>query len=167
MIVNNLEQLRAAADILNCDSELSVDTETTGLYERDRLFSLIIACEANTFYFNFQKYPDEGVNECLEWTDEVRSILQRTLGYEKKLYYLQNAKFDMHMLAKEGLEIRGAIFDDEVMGRVLKNNYIGHKPYSLKAAAARIGLKKDDTVEKYVDEHGLKTKVKVEGQSSI
>lgn len=128
---------------------LGFDVETTGLKWSDRLFSLAIACDdGQTFYFNFHDYGDildfkQWLNP--EWLSEFKRI------FKNKLLFAHNAKFDMQMLHKEGIDFSTCtIHDTEALARVDKNN---HMKYSLAACAERIGMAKIDEVEKYISDN--------------
>ncbi len=152
-------------DLLAASPRLSVDTETTGLrpYHGDRLFSIIIGYGAGErtegFYFNFQPY--EGL--AAEWVLGVNHLrrLAKLFSDPSKLWYAHNAKFDLAMLANEGIFVEGTVHCTRALARVEYNEYL---TYSLDACAARIGLQKDDTVERYIDENGLLAKVEIPGK---
>lgn len=134
-------------------SKYSLDSETTGLrpYHGSRLFSIIIATSpTRAFYFNFQAYPGLPHECVLRDTHLVQ--LQALFDDPGKLWFLHNAKYDMAILANEGLEIRGTLHCTKALARV---EYNEHPAYDLGACAERIGFKKDDTVEKYILENGL------------
>ncbi len=132
-----------------------LDTETTGLrpYSGDRLFSLIISVSSGSYYFNFQHY--EGIDELwvLDRT-ETFSRLSPLFKDPLRVWYIHNAKFDMAMLANEGIEIEGTIWDTEVGGRLLYNRYL---KYSLDYLGEKIGYKKDDRVKEYIKNNKLYT----------
>jgi len=143
---NQKEVLQSLADET---SPVAVDTETTGLkrYHQDRLFSIVTASKSSEQYFNynevtggdFMKAPDtEGFNNALS---------------KAPCIFMQNAKFDLAMLRKEGVEVLAPIHDCMVAGRLIDNN---HFSYSLDAMAKRdLGKEKDDRVKAYCDEHRL------------
>lgn len=147
--------------VLELARELSVDTETTGLraYKGDRLFSLIIGIEQDAYYFNFQTY--EGLHEDWilprEWLAQLKPIFENPENY----WYAHNAKFDLHMLGQEGIEIYGKVHCTQAQARVVHND---HLQYSLEACAHRIGEKKDDAVDRYIDNFKLFVKEKVPGK---
>lgn len=142
---------------------LSLDTETTGLrpYHGDRLFSVIIGVSgAEAFYFNFQAYPEMPSEQVLDlgYLYQLRALTER----EDPLWFLQNAKFDMRFLAREGVFIKGKIHCTKAIGRV---EYSDHMKYSLDAQLERIGLKKDDAVMIYIKKHKLWTLVDQPGKA--
>lgn len=129
---------------------LAVDTETTGLhaYLGDELFSVIIGNDLKQWYFNFLPY--DNYDEFVLPREWIRR-LQPLFATPRRLY-LHNAKFDMHMLAKEGVEITGTVHDTMVMARLLHND---HLSYSLAECAKRIGFDKSDAVEEYIKKNKL------------
>lgn len=155
MIVTNETAFEALRQIRDAEC-LGVDTETTGLrpYINANLFSIIISTENENFYWNFQNYPDEGI-EALDakWFPKIAEALEDNL----KSYFLQNAKFDMAFLHKHKIYITGPIYDLKFLDRVHNNQ---HKSYSLDEISKRWGSEKLDIVKKYVEEHKLKEVVK-------
>lgn len=139
--------------VLSRCPKLALDTETTGLrpHHGSRLFSIIITGPSlEPAYFNFQPYEGLSPDAILQ----PRHLLQMQVLFERKdcLWYLHNAKYDMAILAVEGLLIKGTIHCTKAMARV---EYNEHPSYDLASCAERIGFKKDDTVEKYIIDHGL------------
>lgn len=133
----------------------SLDTETTGLrpHHGSRLFSIIIAArcpEPTAFYFNFQAYPGLPPDQIL--TPNHLHALGGLLAAPEGVWFLHNAKYDMAILAREGLFLEGTIHCTKAMARV---EYNEHMDYDLAACAERIGLKKDDAVERYILEKNL------------
>jgi DNA polymerase I-like protein with 3'-5' exonuclease and polymerase domains len=138
-----------------------VDVETTGLLESDSLFSLIVSGDED-YYFNFNPIHDH----CLP----RRDVFERLKGFFSRpdLYlFLQNAKFDMRMLAKEGIDLVGTVHCTHAVERVIKNNYFGKEAYSLAGLAVRRGWFKDDKVKEYVSKNKLYTKVEIPGKKKI
>lgn len=125
----------------------SLDVESTGLmaYHKDELFSIIIADENESYYFNFLRYEEMEEDQIIprEW------LKQFSLAFKNptSVWYMHNAKFDLSMLARENLFIAGTIHCTQAIARV---EYNGHLKYSLSACAERIGEKKDDAVEKWI-----------------
>jgi DNA polymerase-1 len=146
----------------------AVDTESTGLmpYKSDRLFSVIVTTESESYYFNFNPYarldPEYVLPRDWIWR------LQRVFDHPDDLWDVHNAKHDMHFLGVEGIVIKGTVHCTRSGARLQYNAYVqqkgGPKPYSLDACLARIDLKKDDAVEEYIKAHGLFEKVSVPGK---
>lgn len=137
---------------------LSLDTETTGLspYKGDRLFSIIIGDGENEYYFNFN--PRHSQHDLLD-----RSIISSLLP-ESHTIFLHNAKFDMHFLYKEGLDLSEPRFDihcTQAIGRVVQNNLLS---YSLENLAGEIGYEKSKVVEEFILKNKLYKIVQVPGK---
>lgn len=148
--LNNLENVLRD---LETRSHLSIDTETTGLraYAGHRLFSIIIASATSYYYFNFQNYP-----ECAELPRGVLDTLQRRL-FDKPdvVWFLHNAKFDLHMLGQDGCELRGTIHCTMAHERLIFNKL---PSYALGVVAPRYGQEKSKDVDAYISKHKLYTK---------
>lgn len=155
MIVTH-ENFDEVVKILQETKEMSLDTETTGLrpFHGDRLFSIIIGTENESYYFNFQAYADTPSTYHLTNRHLQRignEVLLQKNGSGRR-FYLHNAKFDLHFLRANCLELEGEIHCTEAVARV---EYNEHLKYSLDACSSRIGLHKSDAVEAYIMEHGL------------
>lgn len=147
---------------------IALDCETTGLrpYHGDRLFSLILAPlkedslpSVSPLYFNFWAYPDLD-GEMILPKSYLRELALLWLD-SSKLWFMHNALFDMAMLAREGIHLSGEVHDTMIQARVLWN--IEHS-YTLGACTARIGFKKDETVDQYIEEQGLWDWVQIPGK---
>lgn len=141
----------------------ALDTETTGLSESDRLFSIVIYNGKQGYYFNFQTYGVEvPIGWVLPrfWLDNFEQVFRNP----DATWFIHNAKFDMRMLAYEGLFIDGKVICTQASERIYRNNYFGGKPYSLASCAKRRGWAKDDKVEAYIAEHQLWTVVPILGK---
>jgi DNA polymerase-1 len=112
-----------------------------------------MATDDETFYFNFKDYEevdyprDAGLS-----TYHMEAIAHLLSADRSRVIFLHNAKFDMAMLVKEGVYILSDIWCTMAAARVVYNN---HMTYNLADCCERIGLAKDDAVEKYIDEHHL------------
>lgn len=124
---------------------LACDTETTGLEEVDIPFAVIFADRDDTYYFDIRSTPDMWGRFTNLLSDPSRTLV------------FQNAKFDMRMLsAATNMGVGCKVADIACAARLLRNDHIGMKAYSLDAQAKRIlGKAKDDRVEKYIKEHKL------------
>jgi len=164
MIVSR-DNFQEIVNLLSTKCQFSLDTETYGLKNEDRLFSLIIGTDTEAYYFNFNDAPDHLGNKAPdEWIlprSYCKQICDVVLN-AKNLVFMHNAKFDMHKIANEGVtEFPAIIADTEMMCRLIYN---AHMKYSLEKCAERIGFKKDDAVEAYITKHKLWTKQRIPGK---
>ena len=143
----------------------ALDTETTGLrpFHGDRMFSLILSNASEAFYFNFINYPGLEDKYILN-REEVCEGLSKAFAIDNSVWFLSNAKFDLHMLSHHmDVDIAGRIHDVVVAGRILFNQ---HMKYGLDAQLKRIGKAKNDTVKEYIKKHKLSTKIEVPGKKT-
>jgi DNA polymerase-1 len=148
---------------LSRSTSLGIDTETTGLTESDRLFSIIISNGLNSYYFNFKQYP--GLDEDLVLQLKHKFLMQEFLLDRPDLtWFISNAKFDMRMLAYEGFVLRGTVFCTNQMGRLLRNDHL--TGYGLDASVKRIGYEKDKSVDTYIKQHRLYSYSKAPGKDA-
>jgi DNA polymerase I-like protein with 3'-5' exonuclease and polymerase domains len=145
---------------LTSSGKRGLDTETTGVRQSDRLFSIIIADADEGYYFNFNDY-DSSVDASCVLPRSYIFRLQQIFSNPDSVWYIHNAKFDLRMLANEGIEILGRVHCSFAAERIIQNN---HMNYSLDACAARRGWKKDDKVKEFADKNKLYTKVSVPGK---
>lgn len=141
----------------------ALDTETQGLrpYHGDRLFSIIIACGHSSYYFNFN-YASDIPSENLLTAVHLEK-LKILFSDPDAFWYMTNAKYDMAILANEGFEIAGEIHCTMALGRVEDNS---HFTYGLDECLQRLGRAKDDSVEKYIQSHGLYEKREIPGKAT-
>jgi DNA polymerase-1 len=135
--------------------ERGVDVETSGLTEDDSLFSISVSNGEQAYYFNFNdkapETPPEYILDRKSTCDSLKPILANPDGITD----IANAKFDLRMLAKEGIFIQGTVHCTQAIERVVQNNLLGKDPYGLKSQAERRGLQKDAAVEEYILKHKL------------
>lgn len=149
---------------LRSASLCSLDTETFGLrpYHGDKLFSLVVATIEGVvgggdpvitpYYFNFQYYDGLPGEQILAAAHLKQ--LGPVFADPKREWVIQNAKYDMAILANEGIELAGTIHCTLALARVEWNEY---NTYDLDSQGERIGIRKDPTVEDYIKEHDLWT----------
>ena len=150
MIVTN-ENIQEALNKISASDTLAIDTETTGLlpHKGDKLFSIIISTPEENLYFNFKDYPAESIKTI---SPSIFMQMSEILKDNSKTIFMQNAKFDMHMLAREGIFIEGKIYDLKFLDRIHNNQ---HLKYSLDEISKRWGSEKLDIAKKYVEENNL------------
>ena len=153
------DRLAQVASFLQKRKALSLDTETTGLkwYNEDRIVSIIISDEEKDYYFNFKEY--DGV-EALDWAVFIETFNPIFLS-PVKLWYLHNAKFDLHMLEREGISLAGPIHDTMNVERLLDNNVMG---LSLEKVSRRYGVRKSDGVMDWLKENKKYELIQVPGK---
>lgn len=160
MIVTH-QNFVGVVDALHRKARLAIDTETYGLrpYHGHRLFSIIVADEKDAYYFNFKNYDDNDV--CFTWP-QTFPILQELFAADKRTFIFHNAKFDLAMLAQEGLHVKGKIHDTMVIARVLDSTLM--HDFSLDSLAKTYGYRKDTAVEEYIQKNLLFTYEMVPGK---
>lgn len=147
------KNFQSVLDRFTKPGEYSCDTETTGLrrFQGDKLFSVILADDDDGFYFNFQPYPH--LPDDLLLGPEHLAQLQKAFAVDASTWFLHNAKFDLHMLEREGLHIGGKLHCTQITARLIYNR---HLKYSLDACVTRdLGLNKSDAVEDYIKKNKL------------
>ncbi len=144
--------------------QYALDVETTGLDIKDRIFGLIIYSPLRSFYFNFNQKTDEYLSQ------EAFKLLKPLFEDTSKDWFIHNAIFDLSMLAKEDLFLKGKVYCTMTLERVIQNN---RQRYSLDALAKEyqeiipnLPLKLGDEVKKYMTKHKCFTKVTIPGKDS-
>ena len=152
-------------DRLSSTSFYGLDTETTGLSLTDRLFSIVLADSQGTYYFNFQQYKGLAPSWILprDYIKRMASIFNNP----ESIFFMHNAKFDMRMLANEGIEIKGVVHCTNAMERIVRNNHFGGRAYSLDSCVARRGWQKSNAVDDFIKKHKLYTRVKIPGKEKL
>lgn len=148
VLVNN-EIFESCVEAISRESHIGFDTETYGIEWDDRLFAIQMATRESVYYFNFHDYRDESV-PCID--RRSLSKLSELFNDPNKTWYIHNAKFDLRRIAIADMYIAGSVHCTQMVARFIYNQ---HTSYSLDACLKRIGLKKDDAVEKYIKDHKL------------
>jgi DNA polymerase-1 len=137
--------------------EIALDTETTGIWSwesphvewyRPRVFSVQLHYEGNSFYFDFNHSEDKL---------EDFSLLSPLFSRVDVLWFIQNAKFELHQLRNHGLEIAGEIHCTKQAARLFNNL---EESISLDALGTKYLNAPKLDVKTLIDEQGLKTKVR-------
>lgn len=155
-------------DVLNTlapKNLLSIDTETTGLlvFKGDGIFSIIISDDENDYYFNF--IPQENHPDDVWLLREHKQKLNVICSSVGRTWYLVNAKFDMHMLAKEGIHLAGPIWCCSAMGRLIRNDLWR---YDMDSMAQRwLKVEKSDGPKEYMKKHKIFTRHKTADNKTI
>ncbi len=137
---------------------LALDTETTGLraYHGDKLFCIVIATDTKEYYFNF--HPEHP--QCLGKM-HFAAMQGALFSDAAKTWVLQNAKFDLAILAASSGEIAGAIHDTMAVARVTRNDRLA---LGLDSLASDIGRAKIDQVKEHIKKEKLWEWQKVPGK---
>jgi DNA polymerase I-like protein with 3'-5' exonuclease and polymerase domains len=126
----------------------ALDSETSGLrpFHGDTIFALSFSDGVSAWYWERGGRP-------------LPVEFQKLFADPTKIIYGHNIKFDAHHLyASFGVELAGTLHCTAIGARVEHNDRLD---YSLGACLERIGLAKDDAVDKYVKEHGLSSKEEI------
>lgn len=140
------------------------DTETYGVRHQDRLFSLIVSTPQDTYYFNFNNDTDHlgHAPEVVLRGDNVWPSLIPC--FYNGVWASHNAQFDKQKLRLETGASPMHIHCTLSTERVLRNDFLD---YSLEAVAPRYGLEKDMSVEAYIKEHKLYSRVFIPGKKTV
>lgn len=145
---------------------VALDCETTGLrpYHGDRLFSLGLYSGGNAYYMSWNQYEDvtEGHPYLL---GKMHLERLREFFAVPRIYMGHNLKFDLAMLAQEGIKVAGTWHDSMVVARVLDST-LWQGDFSLDACGKRLGYEKLDTVKNYLLANKLFTVEKVDGKKT-
>jgi DNA polymerase-1 len=135
---------------------IGVDTETTGLqWWQHVLFSIQVATLEDVYFFY---HP----------TDRQIEKLKEFFANPTRTAYAANAKFDMHFLASQGIDIAGPVVCLTTRERIIKNNLFPVTEYNLEAMAQRrLGIGKDDFVEEYIMSAKLYDTVVIPGKKKV
>ncbi len=126
-----------AADIV------ALDTETDGLYSMGaRLVGLSVSVKAGQAWYVPVGHNGSMLDEQIEQLDKqlVLEQLRPWLENDKAAKVLQNAKFDTHVLANEGVSLRGIEHDTMLMAYVLDSS-------------KRVGM--EDLMQRYLARSGI------------
>ncbi len=147
-IVDDKEKLKAWINILNNSEIAAIDTETTGLNPKiANLVGISISTSPHKGAYIPVGHHADNCNNQLKLSTVLES-LKPWLENDQKLKVGQNIKFDMHVLAKYGIKIRGVSHDTLLASYVLAS----HKSHKLDSLAKEhLGvdtIKFDDIVGK-------------------
>lgn len=133
MLVQTRKNFEALRTALLQAKIIAIDTETTGLevwYDHQMIgVSLYCALQGTEYYLNaylpFRHNPRRqeslfnfSENLPIEWLRELKPVFDR----DDVEWVLHNAKFDMAVLLKEGVELKGQITDVGVLSHLVDEN---------------------------------------------
>jgi DNA polymerase I len=120
-LITDKEKLAEFVGILEKESEIVFDVETTGTnWHTDYVVGHVItAINADIHAYIPTKHKTDHTQLAHEL---VNDTLRRFYENEQVGKLAHNAKFDMHMLRNEGITVRGLTFDTQVACHVLNEN---------------------------------------------
>lgn len=135
-LVTTAEQLTELTELLSREEVIAVDTETTGvdMFGSDYVVGMSLTLP-NADYHCYIPVRHNVEDKQLEPT-LVFDTLRPYLEDETIKKVLHNAKFDIHMLRKEGVVVKGLHMDTMVAMHVLNEN---EPSYALKNLATKYG----------------------------
>jgi DNA polymerase I len=136
ILVDNIMTFVRMCELLDAETVIALDTETTGLDYIDNDFivgvSLSLPQADRHYYIPFRHTTNEKMLPEKIVIEGLRPYLQDP----NLLKVLHNAKFDIHMLIKEGIDFHGFHFDTMVGFFLLSENEIS---YALKNLSTKFG----------------------------
>jgi len=142
--LENPDQIKDLVTTINSLSEFCFDTETTSINPLDaELVALTFSWEKATGYFIY--FPDSQKE-----TQDILEILRPVFENSKTLKIGQNVKFDIQVLARYGLEVRGPLFDTMIAHyllepdmrhnmNLLSESYLGYSPIHIETLIGEKG----------------------------
>ncbi|ASN68058.1 putative DNA polymerase I [uncultured Caudovirales phage] len=120
-LINTVEQLDEFCAILDGEDEICFDVETTGtdVYNDYIVGQVLSAVKANLHVY----IPTKHITDVPQLDHEY--VIDRLRPYYEDVNLgkiAHNAKFDIHMLRNEGVQLRGLTFDTQVACHVLNEN---------------------------------------------
>ena len=108
------------ADIVANEPIIAVDTETTGLdVYTDHIVGISLTLPRHDYHVYIPVAHDEGNQLDRE---HVLTALHPVMGDANIGKVLHNAKYDMHMLMRYGIRLRGLVHDTQVAMHILNEN---------------------------------------------
>ena len=133
VLITNKLDLSTLRVLLSYETEIALDTETTGLEFDDRICGISMTLpKVDKHYYIPVRHAV--VNQ-LE-PEFVFETLKPVFESHRVQKILHNAKFDYHMLLKEGIDLKGISMDTMIAMHVLNEN---EPTYALKALATKYG----------------------------
>lgn len=154
--------LLKAINMLKQLGVIGLDIESTGVEYSDRLFGLVLYTPSISFYFNFNS-ESESNDKFLD--KSLLKELAPIFDNPDIKWYIHNAVFDMAMLAKEGVKLKGRVYCTMTLARLVRNDRLN---YSLDTLAKVYGLPgKVDEVKKYIAKNRCFTKHAITGKDTL
>ena len=133
ILVNSLGKLSEVVESVNGEMEIPIDVETTGTdTEKDYIVGYVISSVTKDIHYYIPTKHD--TDEVQLQHEVVTSTLKDVLESPKALYIGHNVSFDLEMLLKEGIRVRGRLWDTQT-GMILLNE--NEESYALKNLATK------------------------------
>lgn len=141
-MINTPEQLERLLFDLNSETVVALDTETTGLKWEDTTVGISLTLPKADYHVYIPYGHDltvdssnKGVNQLDKET--VISALKEPLEHERINLVLHNSKFDVHMLEKDGIDIKDNVYFDTMIAMHILNE--NEPRYALKPLSNKYG----------------------------
>lgn len=136
LLVTNELELARIVQLLEQEELVALDTETTGVdvHGKDVTVGISMSLDKADIHF-YVPYRHTTGEQQLE-PERVFRALKPALENPEIKKVLHNAKFDFHILRKDGIQVRGLLMDTMVAMHVLSENEIS---YALKNLATKYG----------------------------
>lgn len=136
LLVTNELELARIVQLLEQEELVALDTETTGVdvHGKDVTVGISMSLDKADIHF-YVPYRHTTGEQQLE-PERVFRALKPALENPEIKKVLHNAKFDFHILRKDGINVRGLLMDTMVAMHVLSENEIS---YALKNLATKYG----------------------------
>lgn len=136
--IQTWEQLEQMVTLAKQETSDAIDTETTGLhYEKDEVVGMSITLpQADQHYYIPFLHQNYNVGQQLDKTEVIQYLQQELYSDSNRLTAMFNAKFDIHMLLKEGINFKGTVVDSLIAMKILNEN---ETSYQLKKLANKWG----------------------------
>ncbi|MEQ9459458.1 MAG: DNA polymerase I [Phycisphaeraceae bacterium] len=153
------EVVQAIEALAGTDRVLAVDTETTGLGWKADLCGLCLSWEAGSGVYIPVMAPE---GETILSLEEVRSALSGVMADERIRKVGHHLKFDLHVLHRAGLIVKGIAFDTMIAGALteapglklddLALSMLGHRMIPITDLIGNKPRKKSDPAQKTMDQ---------------
>ncbi|MGK0639839.1 DNA polymerase I [Schleiferia thermophila] len=143
-LINDIQGFKQLLKVLENKAEICIDTETTSLNPLDaELLGIAISYRPHTgFYVHLPENKDEKQN----WLNLMAPLFANT----EKIWIAQNWKYDLEVLTRYGLDLKGKMFDTMLAHYVinpdtrhsmdvLAENYLNYTPISIESLIGKKG----------------------------
>ncbi|WDU47465.1 DNA polymerase I [Taylorella equigenitalis] len=133
VLVDTIDKLESCLEEIKQANLVALDTETNSLDQlKTRLVGISLSTDiGKAWYIPVAHQVELGCNQLMK--AEVLEAMRSWLESEQKTKILQNAKYDMHVFANEGIVLKGIKHDTMVLAYVIDTNQrVGLEALSLK-----------------------------------